>query len=368
MKKYIKYAPIAALAALASCASSTDSDVITMLVGTYTYDTSHGIYSFAFNQQNGSFQALDSAEIANPSYLCISPDAQHVYSITESGENSSVSAFYFDAATGSLSLINTLPADADPCHIALIPGNRLCIANYSGGTVGIYNIADDGSLADNYRNIAFSAPVGPDTIRQKSAHMHFTILSPDGKMLLANDLGTDRIHRLDISGDSVRVLDDVSVTPGYGPRHSAFSPDGKMLYLLNELSGHICSFRYDSGSLSLCEDVAADEANGRGSADITISPDGRFLYATHRIVNDGISIFAIDANNGKLSKVGYYKTGIHPRNFIITPNGKYLLVACRDGNNIEVLQRDSETGTLTPTGNTIKVPRPVCIKFAPQAK
>ena len=366
MKMSIKYAPIAALAALASCTGASDSDVITMLVGTYTYDTSHGIYSFAFDQENGSFQQLDSAQISNPSYLCISPDARHAYSVTESGENSSVSAFDFDAATGSLKLINTVSADADPCHIALLPGNRLCIANYSGGTVGIYHIANDGSLADDYRNFAFNAPVGPDSIRQKIAHIHFSLPSPDGKMLIVNDLGTDRIHRLDISGDSVKVLDDVPVAPGYGPRHSAFSPDGKMLYLLNELSGHICSFRYDSGNLSLCEDIFADEANGRGSADITISPDGRFLYASHRLINDGISIFAIDANDGSLSKVGYYNTGIHPRNFIITPNGKYMLVACRDNNNIEILTRDTNTGALSATGKTICVPRPVCIKFAPK--
>ena len=368
MNKSTQLVSIAALAALSSCTGASSGDVITMLVGTYTYDASHGIYSFAFDQENGTFAPLDSAKIDNPSYLCISGDAKHVYSVTESGENSSISAFDFDAASGRLSLINTVPSDADPCHITLLPGNRLSVANYSGGTVGIYRIDDDGSVADDFCSIAYDAPLGPDTIRQKGPHIHFSLPSPDGQMLFVNDLGTDRIHRVNIGGDSITAEPDVVLTPGYGPRHSTFSPNGKMLYLLGELSGNISAFSYEqsSHSLSLVQDIHADEANGRGSADIVVSPDGKFLYASHRLINDGISIFAINQANGTISKAGYFKTGIHPRNFVITPNGKYLLVACRDSNSIEVLLRDAATGALTPSGKAISVPRPVCIKFAPK--
>ena len=352
--------PLLAMALLSSCAKT---DNLTMLVGTYTYDTSRGIYSFAFDQENGTASTLDSVEVENPSYLAISSDNQYVYCVTEKGNDSKVNAFSFDAENGRLTPINSLPADADPCHIRFIPGNRLSVANYSGGTLSIYSIAPDGALSELQDNIAFNTPIGPDTVRQKGHHIHFSILTPDNKRLLANDLGADCIHVVDIT-EKAAVSSHIDTKPAYGPRHSVFTPDGKNLYLLNELSGHIVAYHYDANAgFTEFQDIVADEADAHGSADITISPDGRFLYASHRLKNDGISIFEI-AGDGTLKKVGYCNTQSHPRNFIITPNGKYMLVACRDGNVIQVLKRDAETGLLTDTANNIVVPRPVCIKFA----
>jgi 6-phosphogluconolactonase len=107
----------------------------------------------------------------------------------------------------------------------------------------------------------------------------------------------------------------------------------------------------------------ADEGGGHGSADIHISPDGKFLYASHRLKKDGISIFKINSENGKLTKAGYQQTGIHPRNFNITPNGKYILVACRDSNRIEIYYRNGKTGMLTYTNKMIALSKPVCIQF-----
>ncbi|MGN0214702.1 MAG: lactonase family protein [Muribaculaceae bacterium] len=348
------------MALLSSCAAN---DELTMLVGTYTYDTSRGIYSLSFNQQTGYATMLDSTKVENPSYLVISNDNRHVYCVTEKGPESKVNAFNFDAEQGKLTFINSLPADADPCHIRFISGNRLSVANYSGGTLAIYNIAPDGALADIQNNISFNSPIGPDTIRQKGHHIHFLIATPDSKNLLVNDLGADCIHIINLSNQPA-VTSSIATKPAYGPRHSVFSPDGKTIYLLNELSGHIVAYHYDTATgLTEFQDIAADEADARGSADITISPDGRFLYASHRLKNDGISIFKISPD-ATLKKVGYCNTQSHPRNFIITPNGKYLLVACRDGNVIQVMSRNTKTGLLTDTHNDIILPRPVCIKFA----
>ena len=105
----------------------------------------------------------------------------------------------------------------------------------------------------------------------------------------------------------------------------------------------------------------ADEGGGKGSADIHVSPDGKFLYTSHRLKKDGIAIFSINPSTGLLTKVGYQETGIHPRNFAITPNGKYLLVACRDDNTIQIFKRNVRTGLLTDTGKCINIGKPVCL-------
>ena len=152
---------------------------------------------------------------------------------------------------------------------------------------------------------------------------------------------------------------------GSGPRHLTFSPNGHYAYLINELSGTVIAFEYKDGDLKEIQTIAADTVNAQGSADIHISPDGKFLYASNRLKADGIAIFNIHPDNGMLAKAGYQLTGIHPRNFIITPNGKYLLVACRDSNVIQVYERDADTGLLTDVHQDIKVDKPVCIKFVP---
>ena len=155
-----------------------------------------------------------------------------------------------------------------------------------------------------------------------------------------------------------RIIDTIQ-----GPRHLTFSKDGRFAYLINELGGECVVLNYRKGKLKEVQRIMADEGGGRGSADIHISPDGRFLYTSHRLKKDGIAIFAINPKNGTLTKIGYQLTGVHPRNFAITPNGKYLLVACRDNNKIQVFQRNETTGKLTETSQEIEVDKPTCILF-----
>ena len=144
-----------------------------------------------------------------------------------------------------------------------------------------------------------------------------------------------------------------------------FAPNGSYAYLINELSGTVIAFEYNDGELKEIQTIAADTVGAKGSGDIHISPDGKFLYASNRLKADGLAIFSIHPENGMLTKVGYQLTGIHPRNVIITPNGKYLLVACRDSNVIQIYERDTDTGLLTDIRKDIKVDKPVCIKFVP---
>ena len=199
--------------------------------------------------------------------------------------------------------------------------------------------------------------------------MYFT---PDGKLLLANDLGLDRIHAFPVKQTSgtkgTDLLDeaaafDIELAPGSGPRHTCFDKQGKHAYLLTELSGEVVVWTYDGKTLTQQQVIKADTVGAKGSADIHLSPDGKFLYASNRLQADGVAIFKVSPSDGTLTKVGYQLTGIHPRNFTITPNGKYLLVACRDTNEIQVFARDMETGLLQDIGKTIHTDKPVCLQW-----
>jgi len=204
-------------------------------------------------------------------------------------------------------------------------------------------------------------------------HLHCVRITPDGKYLLADDLGTDQIHKFNINPNANAdnkekfltkgTPEAFKVAPGSGPRHLIFNSDGKFAYLINEIGGTVIAFRYADGILDEIQTVAADTVNAQGSGDIHLSPDGKYLYASNRLKADGVAIFKVDETNGTLTKVGYQLTGIHPRNFIITPNGKYLLVACRDTNVIQIFERDQATGLLTDIKKDIKVDKPVCLKF-----
>lgn len=222
-----------------------------------------------------------------------------------------------------------------------------------------------GKLQAEIQHIAFEGRT-PERV----AHIHCMIPTPDGKYVLATDLGNDRIYRFRYNQEApqgVEVFTDqqvvYQVSDGQGPRHLTFSKDGRFAYLINELGGECVVLSYHKGKIKEVQRLMADEGQGGGSADIHISPDGHFLYTSHRLKKDGISIFAIDPKRGTLKKVGYQLTGIHPRNFAITPNGKYLLVACRDDNKIQVFQRNATTGTLTDTSQHISVDKPTCIIF-----
>ena len=351
-----------------------------MYVGTYTEDSnSKGIYIYYFNQEYGTVIGLLSSAIAtNPSFITLSPDGKHLYAVSEynnglqgahslhlSEDKSKVkySVFHSTALKESYKE-EPKQAGADPCHI-VADDKYVITANYTGGDISVFSLDAKGRLQPEVQNIAFEGKT-PERV----AHIHCIIPTPDKKYILATDLGNDRVYRFRYNKKarknaevltSQRVAYEVS--DGQGPRHLTFNKDGRFAYLINELGGECVVLSYRKGKLKEIQRIMADEGGGRGSADIHISPDGRFLYTSHRLKKDGIAIFAIDPEKGTLTKVGYQLTGIHPRNFAITPNGKYLLVACRDDNKIQIFQRDEETGELTETAQAIEVDKPTCIVF-----
>lgn len=348
-----------------------------MYVGTYTEGgNSKGIYTYHFNQENGTFEQLSSATAANPSFVTLSPDGKRLYAVSEYNDGRQ-GAYSFDVSEDKVQLshpvfLPTAPkealprAGADPCHI-VSDGKYVITANYTGGDISVFSLDAAGRLQAEVQHIAFV-----ETLHGSASHIHCIIPTPERRYLLVTNLGKNCVYRFRYkarkASKGVKVLSDMKVAYRIsdtiqGPRHLTFSKDGRFAYLINELGGECVVLSYRKGKLKEIQRIMADEGGGRGSADIHISPDGRFLYTSHRLKKDGIAIFAIDPKKGTLSKIGYQHTGIHPRNFATTPNGKYLLVACRDDNKIQVFERNEATGELTETAQAIEVDRPTCIVF-----
>lgn len=346
-----------------------------LLVGSYSSAEAEGIKLFRFNEETCAMSYVDGVKgISNPSYQNVSNDGNYIYSVGEDDEDlATVNAIQLDKEKGKLTLLNSqLVGEGAPCYIRVSPNGRfLLTANYMGGSISVFPIEKDGKIGDSPYTIRYKGH-GQDSQRQEQPHLHCVEFTPDGKHLVANDLGLDCIHKYPVADNGPKVTQsnfiktnnkkDIKLESGSGPRHICFRPDGKFAYLINELSGAVTVLSYKKELLNPIQYIQSDTVYGRGSGDIHVSPDGKFVYSSNRLKADGIAIFKVDDKNGTLSRVGYQLTGVHPRNFIITPNGRFLLVACRDSNCIQIFSRNVTTGALTEVGK-VAVSKPVCLKF-----
>ena len=340
---------------------------IKMVVGTYTDAGSQGLYSFSFDQSTGTASGIASLKVDNPSYFTFSKDGRNIYAVSEKNNATAVlNSIGYDPVNGTFAFKNSqLTHGGDPCYVAT-DGKIALTANYSGGTISVFPILKNGTLGKSLLQVG-SKKGGPDRSRQNTPQAHCASFAPDG-YILTSDISGDRILCFSYNERNKKLEDHgiaAHVKPGSGPRHLVFSPNGKYAYLMSELSGKVTVYSYSDGKLKELQSIAADYANARGGADIHVSPDGSFVYASTRLKGDGITIFRVN-NNGTLTRVGAQRTGKHPRNFAITPNGKFLLVACRDDNSIQVYSRDKSTGMLKNTNQDVILSHPACIKFYPE--
>jgi 6-phosphogluconolactonase len=355
--------------------SSCDSKQQYLVVGSYTSGKSTGIYVYEFDSEDQTAKLVDSVASSNPSYLAFSPDHKFIYAVNENDSRTGggkITAFSFDKTNGDIKEINQQATLGDhPCYITVDKTGKWAIAgNYSGGSVSIIKINEDGSLSNRISVVQHTGK-GTDSTRQLSPHVHATVLSPDNNMLFVPDLGIDKVMVYafdDETGVLNPTKDTVWVQDGSGPRHFTFHPSGKYAYLIQELSGTVTSFKYENGKLESQQITSTLPRDYRGSftsADIHVSPDGKFLYASNRDPSNTIAIFRIDEGTGKISLIGHQSTmGKTPRNFSIHPKGEFLLVANQNSDNIVVFAINRETGLLTDTGKRINVGNPVCLKWA----
>lgn len=348
---------------------------VTVFVGTYTNAQSKGIYSLQFDETSGKLSAPTlAAESQNPSFLAMHPTGRYLYAANERGAApgnapGTISAF---AVNGSgLKLLNIVSSrGAGPCHVAVDrTGHWLFAANYTGGSIAAFPIQANGALGE--ASSFFQHTLTSVEPRQKEPHAHMVVLSPDNRFLLVADLGGDRVfvYRFDERSGKLTLNDPPGgiLPPGSGPRHIAFSRDGKLLYVLSELKDTVTTFHWDAskGALQSTDTLSALPAGYTGpksGAEIAVHPSGKFLYTSNR-GHDSIAMFAIAAD-GKLTASGHQPTrGKTPRNFAIDPTGKFLLAANQDSSTIAVFRIDEKTGKLAPVGDPVAVPTPVSILF-----
>ena len=342
-----------------------------LIVGTFTKNCeSKGIYVYEFDANTGDFSLKNNTEnILNPSYLTVSNDTKFVYSVSENDKKSTASAFKFDSKSGKIDFINSeFSKGQNGCYI-INDEKNIITANYSSGSISVFGKKSDGSIAE-VKQVVQHIGKSINEKRQDAPHAHMVYFSPDKKYVLANDLGTDKVYTYQYNPNSttevLKLKSSFDVKPGSGPRHLIFSKDGKYVYVLQELDGTITSFSYAKGLLKKVSEttvVSSDFKGDIGAADIHISPDGKFLYATNRGTANDISVFKI-LINGKLEFVQRTSTlGKGPRNFNIDPTGNFLLVGHQYTNAIVIFKRDQKTGMLTDTGKKIELCSPVCLVF-----
>lgn len=344
-----------------------------LIIGTYTNGKSKGIYLADFDNKTGKLKLTDSIETSNPSYLAVSDDEKYMYAVNELGATAGsgkITAFSLEAGQPAFKKINEQSTGGDdPCYITIDKTGKWVVAgNYTGGNFSVFHREIDGSIDASVQTINHYGK-SIDPARQDKPHVHSTVFSPDNKFLLVADLGADNIisYHFDEATGAVKVAGKpTAIKPGGGPRHIVFHPNGKYVYVTEEMSGNVSMFEYNEGILSKKQTINALPESFKGkisTADIHVSSDGRFIYCSNRGESNTITIFSV-GKNGLLIFVDRVSTlGKIPRNFSISPSGEYLLVANQDSDQVVVFKRNSKSGKLTDTGNRINVGNPVCLKW-----
>ena len=355
---------------LASFANAAEHD---LYVGTYTGKTSKGIYKVRFDDATGKLGEPElAAEMGNPSFLAIDPVRRVLVAVGEVDRpklGGGVRSFKIGDG-GKLTPVSEQPTQGGaPCHVSIHPSGRVVlVANYSGGSVASFPLDPDGKLGPIASFIQHEG-TGPKKARQEKAHAHSINIDPSGQYALAADLGTDRVYvyKIDTATAKLTPAGEAKIAPGSGPRHLCFDPDGKTVRVINELKNTITSLKWDAATGKLKEfDTAStlprDFQGESYTAEVVPHPTGKFVYGSNRR-HDSIAALSV-GESGKLKLEGFAKQGVkEPRNFIVDPTGKWLLVGSQNGDSIVVFPIDRATGIPGPQGTVTPVPMPVCLRL-----
>ena len=341
----------------------------TVFFGTY----SKSIQAAAFDSATGRLgPARDAAPLANASFLAKSPDGRFLYAVAE-GREGGLHAFAI-GPDDALTPLNTRPSEGPgPCDIAVSPDARLvAAANYSGGSVIVYALADDGALGEKIAFFQNTHASNAHPNRQKKPHAHGVTWSPDGRLLLVPDLGGDRvyIYSRDLGADVVTsnlAQPWLDLPPASGPRHAQFSPDGKHLYIINELDNTVAVTAFDAAGttfkiVEIVTTLPADFTGETKTAEIAVHPAGHTVYASNR-GHDSLAIFARDPATGRLTARGHVPVPKGPRHFALSPDARWLLSAGQDADRVAIFAVCTEDGSLTSQDADLVIAKPVCVRF-----
>ncbi|HEY5510336.1 MAG TPA: lactonase family protein [Prolixibacteraceae bacterium] len=345
-------------------------------VGTYTDHGSEGIYRFGLDTNTGKLHSNGLAVLSeNPSFLALTSDKKFLLAVRETKDEKNQSMGYVELfavdESGNLSSVNKVASGgAHPCHVTVNEEGMVLASNYTGGSIALMRIDPSGELSE-VLSVYQHKGSGPVVGRQETPHVHSAIFEPKGKRIFVADLGIDRVKVYTIDPTALVLkpfkYPEIKLAPGSGPRHMVIHPNGKLLYIANELGCSVIVVQLlNNGSYKVLETVStlpADYKKSAAPADIHLSPDAKFLYVSNRGMNS-IAIFAVDEKGSKIKLIGHEDTrGETPRNFTLTPDGTFLLVANQNTNNIVAFRRNSETGMLTFT-DQINAYKPVCLLFS----
>ena len=353
--------------------TSCYSQSIRLFAGKYTETGEKGLYLFDLNREEGSFKLLSEADAGpNPSYFCISKTKGLIYAANEVMEfngvkGGGVTTLSYDAKTGSaIKTKELLVPEGGPCFISLSPAeDYLFMANYSSSSIAVVKLDAKGIPERVTDTISFRENEG------KVSHPHMISFDPAGKRIYLTDLGLDRIviYNFDaVSGRLQQIQNGIVNFPkGTGPRHFVFSSDGTKMFVISELNSTITVFNVEAnGELKSIQTVTTLGKGFKGEsfcADIHIGKNGNFLYGLNRGENT-IATFKIGPD-GKLTLAGRTSCGGNwPRNFVIDPSGKYILVGNQKSGNISLFKIDEKTGIPVQPGKDYNITTPACLKFS----
>jgi 6-phosphogluconolactonase len=367
---------------LTSAASAQEGAGAIVYIGTSTSPQSQGIYMMRMDPKTGALTTPTLAVGAkNANFLAIHPNNKFLYACaelsaaTDGAKGGGVASYSIDPASGKLTAMNEQPSGGrGPCYVSVDKtGKNVLVANFGSGAVACVPIGDDGKLREPSATIQHEGK-GTDPKRQDGPHAHLINTDAANRFALATDLGLDKImvYRFDPAKGSLTPNDPPAgvVAPGAGPRHIAWHPNQKILYVINEMGNTITAFHYDAehGALSEFQTVKtlpADFTANNTTAEVIVHPSGKWLYGSNR-GHDSIAAFAVD-DSGRLTPRGHTSTqGEVPRNFVIDPSGRFLLAANQKSGTIVVFSIDDTTGDLKPTSSKVAVPAPTCLRFFPR--
>lgn len=347
-----------------------------LLIGTYSPADSNSIYVYKFNTETGSASFVNAISgIENPSYLTISPDHSNVYAVSETGGpyGGGIYSYAFNSSSGKLQLLNHEPSGGSgPCYVTMDKkGHWVFVANYGSGSFSVFPVNKNGVLGKAVQTIQDQGH-SVNKRRQDHAHVHCIIVAPNNRDVFVSDLGMDEVLSYQLN-EKTGILSKgeppIKVMPGRGPRHFVFHLNGKFLYLIQEMAGSITAFSYEPGKLTPIQTISTIPKGFKGiisGGAIHFSPDGKYLYASNRDDLNNIVIFSVNPKSGKLEYVGkQYAGGRTPRDFAITPDGKYLLVGHQNSSEISIFKRNRHSGKIRPTEGHITVRHAVCLKMFP---
>lgn len=362
-------------------AEAPAADSFIVYVGTFPSAKSKGIYSFRFDAATGKASPVVAtllAEVPKPGTLALSPDGEFLYSANETDTyngrpTGSISAFAIREG-GRLEWLNTQSSGGPgPCYVSVDSSGRCAlVAHYNGGCISTLPIGPDGRLGEVATFIQHTGS-SVDLKRQTHAYSHWIATDATNRHALVCDLGLDKVfsYNFDPARATLGPNDPpfATVKPGSGPRHLAFHPNGRWVYVISEMGSTMTVFDYDAapGTLHEIQTISTLPAGFTGSstcAEVAVHPNGRFVYGSNR-GHDSIVVYAVDDASGKLTLVQHQSTrGRTPRGFTLDPTGHWLLAANQDSDNIYVFSVNPATGRLTPTDVKIEVGSPASMVFS----